>query len=71
MTTQRSSLASTDTSTFFFLCEQKLEKTIPDQPANVVPVQLRTKQTFADKPIRSYHGKPFSAASQEGESAQQ
>ncbi|KAI9904187.1 hypothetical protein N3K66_000716 [Trichothecium roseum] len=49
----------------------KLEKTIPDQPTNVVPVQLRTKQTFADKPIRSYHGKPFSAASQEGESAQQ
>ncbi|CEJ90802.1 Putative NADH-ubiquinone oxidoreductase 20.8 kDa subunit [[Torrubiella] hemipterigena] len=39
----------------------KLEKKVPDQPPNVVPVELRTKQIFADNRIRPADGKPFSA----------
>lgn len=40
---------------------QKLEKKIPDQPPNVVPVELRTQQIFADNRIRPTDGKPFAA----------
>lgn len=41
---------------------QKLEKKIPDQPSNVTPVELRTKQIFADVRIGPGDGKPFAAA---------
>ncbi|OAQ98146.1 hypothetical protein LLEC1_03073 [Akanthomyces lecanii] len=37
----------------------KLEKKIPDQPSNVVPVELRPKQIFADFPVGPGEGKPF------------
>ncbi|RDA95352.1 hypothetical protein CP533_3484 [Ophiocordyceps camponoti-saundersi (nom. inval.)] len=47
----------------------KLEKTVPDQPTNVTPVQLRTKQTFADLRIRARDGKPFVAGQSEKEEA--
>ncbi|TQS32494.1 hypothetical protein Golomagni_07188 [Golovinomyces magnicellulatus] len=40
---------------------QKLEKKIPNQPTNVTPVELRTKQIFADVRIGPGDGKPFTA----------
>ncbi|KAF7547665.1 hypothetical protein G7046_g8935 [Stylonectria norvegica] len=46
-----------------------LEKKIPDQPTNVVPVQLRTKQIFSDVRIGPGDGKPF-VAGQESEAKQ-
>ncbi|RDA84854.1 hypothetical protein CP532_2094 [Ophiocordyceps camponoti-leonardi (nom. inval.)] len=45
----------------------KLEKKIPDQPTNVTPVELRTKQIFADVRIRASDGKPFVAGQSEKE----
>lgn len=44
---------------------QKLEKKIPDQPTNVTPVELRTKQIFADVRIGPGDGKPFVAGQEE------
>ncbi|UKZ71941.1 uncharacterized protein TrAtP1_012884 [Trichoderma atroviride] len=43
----------------------KLEKKIPDQPTNVTPVELRTKQIFADVRIGPGDGKPFAAGKSE------
>ncbi|KAF4124415.1 NADH dehydrogenase (ubiquinone) 1 alpha subcomplex subunit 8 [Geosmithia morbida] len=43
----------------------KLEKTIPDQPTNVTPVQLRPQQIMADRKFRSIEGKPFIAGQEE------
>lgn len=40
-------------------CCQNLEKKIPDQPTNVTPVELRSKQIFADVRIGPGDGKPF------------
>ncbi|VUC30390.1 unnamed protein product [Clonostachys rosea] len=37
----------------------KLEKKIPDQPQNVIPVEQRPQQIFADRKFRSIEGKPF------------
>ncbi|PFH58508.1 hypothetical protein XA68_13593 [Ophiocordyceps unilateralis] len=42
----------------------KLEKKIPDQPTNVTPVELRTKQIFADQRIMPRDGEPFVAGQQ-------
>ncbi|KAM4065395.1 CHCH domain-containing protein [Hirsutella rhossiliensis] len=42
----------------------KLEKKIPDQPPNVVPVELRPKQIFADVRIGPGDGKPFAPGQQ-------
>jgi NADH dehydrogenase (ubiquinone) 1 alpha subcomplex subunit 8 len=46
---------------------KKLEKKIPDQPANVVPVELRPQQILADRKFRSIEGKPFSAQKEEAQ----
>jgi hypothetical protein len=48
---------------------QKLEKKIPEQPTNVTPVHLRSKQIFADVPVSPGDGKPFISA-QESEAKQ-
>lgn len=40
---------------------QKMEKKIPNQPENIVPVQLRPKQIFTDVRIGPGDGKPFVA----------
>lgn len=42
-----------------------MEKKIPDQPTNITPVELRTKQIFADVRIGPGDGKPFSAEKSE------
>lgn len=44
---------------------QKLEKKIPDQPTNVVPVHLRPSQIFADVRIGPGDGKPFVAGQEQ------
>lgn len=38
--------------------DQKLEKTVPDQPKNSTPVHLRERQILADFPLISSQG-PF------------
>lgn len=38
--------------------DQKLEKTVPDQPKGSTPVHLRTRQIMADFPVISSQG-PF------------
>lgn len=46
---------------------QKLEKKIPNQPVNVVPVELRPQQILADRKFRSIEGKPFAAGKEEAQ----
>lgn len=36
-----------------------MEKKIPDQPTNVVPVELRPQQILSDRKFRAIEGKPF------------
>jgi NADH dehydrogenase (ubiquinone) 1 alpha subcomplex subunit 8 len=48
----------------------KLEKKVPDQPTNSVPVELRPQQIMADRKFRAIEGKPFSANAQDGEAKQ-
>jgi|SRR5688572_3608982 hypothetical protein len=45
--------------------QQGLQKKIPDQPTNVTPVELRSKQIFADVRIGPGDGKPFVAGKSE------
>ncbi|KAL2212781.1 NADH dehydrogenase, alpha subcomplex, subunit 8 [Sarocladium strictum] len=45
--------------------KMNLEKKIPNQPTNVTPVELRSKQIFADVRIGPGDGKPFVAGQNE------
>lgn len=49
------------------ILHQGLEKKIPNQPENVTPVELRTKQIFADRQLVPQMGKPFIPGKEDGE----